>query len=74
MDNITDDQLKEFCEWFAGFHGVTTEPSVFTTCMCGHFHTYEKAAKLLMKRCKELRLVVVRKGILTIITNHNKTK
>ena len=59
IESITDNELMAFCRWFAGFHGGTTSPSVFTTCMCGYFHTYTKAANKLLKRCMRLGAVVV---------------
>ena len=58
-DNITDHDLVKFCEWFAGYHGASTIPSVFTTCMCGYFHTYPKVANKLYKRCLRLGLINV---------------
>ena len=66
-ESVTDNDLMTFCEWFAAFHGNTAMPSVFTTCLCGYFHTYTKAAKQVLTRCKELKLVTVKGNHLTII-------
>lgn len=74
FDNITDNDLMAFCEWFADFHGNTTSPSVFTTCLCGHFHTYTKAANQLLERCKRLRFAVAKGDNLNIVNNNLKTK
>lgn len=67
-ENITDKDLRMFCEWFAGFHGTTTEPAVITTCMCGYFHTYTKNANKLLTRCKRLKMVVKDKDRITIMS------
>lgn len=66
-EEITNKDLKEFCEWFADFHGTDTTPSVFTTCMCGHFRTYTKASAQLLKRCKVLGLVASKGEGLAIV-------
>ena len=56
---ITDTDLVEFCKWYADFHGDTDiETSVIVTCLCGHFHTFPKAADKLLMRCKKSGLVV----------------
>lgn len=70
LEQITDNDLMAFYRWFADFHGDTTEPSVFTTAMCGHFHTYTKVANKLLTRCKKLRLVVADGDTLTIVNNN----
>lgn len=58
-ERITDNNLIEFCKWYAGFHGAAgIEASVIETCLCGYFHTFPKAAIKLLMRCKKLRLVV----------------
>lgn len=69
---IADSNLMEFCGWFSKWHGSTTSPSVFTTCLCGHFHTYPKAANQLLKRCIKLRYAVVDGDNLTIVNNNKK--
>lgn len=73
IESVTDNDLMAFCEWFADFHGNTTSPSVFTTCLCGYFHTYTKAANQLLKRCMRLKLVNVKSGDLTIVNNNEIT-
>ena len=70
-NNITDNDLMAFCEWFADFHGNATMPSVFTTCLCGYFQTFTKAANQLLKRCMRLKLVVADGDTLTIVNNDN---
>lgn len=73
-NNITDNDLMVFCRWYADFHGATNiTPSVITTCLCGHFHTFTKAANQLLKRCMRLRLVVAGGDTLTIVNNNEKT-
>ena len=71
IESVTDKDLIAFCEWFADWHGKTTSPSVFTTCLCGYFHTYTKAANQMLKRCMRMRLVVVQGDKLTIANNDN---
>lgn len=70
MENdITDNDLMVFCRWYADFHGATDiMPSVITTCLCGYFHTFTKAANQLLKRCMRLKLVVASGNTLIIIT------
>lgn len=64
--NVTDKELKEFCTWYADFHGTkTVNSSVMTTCLCGYFHTYPKAAEMLLRRCKQLGLVGIHQGKVT---------
>ena len=70
--DITDNDLMAFCRWYADFHGATDiMPSVITTCLCGHFHTFTKAANQLLKRCMRLRLVVADGDTLTIVNNNS---
>lgn len=72
LEQITDNDLMVFCRWYADFHGATNiTPSVITTCLCGHFHTFTKAANQLLKRCKRLKLVVADGDTLTIVNNDN---
>lgn len=67
VNDITDNDLITFCRWYADFHGATDiKPSVITTCLCGYFHTFTKAANQLLKRCMRLRLVVADGESLTI--------
>ena len=74
IESVTDNDLMALCDWFADFHGNTTSPSVITTCLCGHFHTFTKAADRLLKRCMRLRLVVADGDNLNIVNNNLKTK
>ena len=68
VEDITDTNLADFCKWYAEWHGrKPVEASVITTCMCGYFKTYSKAADKLLARCKALKLVAVKNGIATII-------
>lgn len=70
LESIADNDLMVFCGWFTNWHGKTTMPSVFTTCLCGHFHTYTKVATKLLKRCKKLNLVTINGDVLTIVNNN----
>ena len=64
---VTDEDLREFLEWFGRWHGhKAVDVSVMTTCMTGHFKTYPKAADKLLARCKHLQLVTVTDGMVTI--------
>ena len=74
IDIVTDNNLMAFCKWFSDFHGNKTSPSVFTTCLCGFFHTNTRTANQLLKCCKSLKLVNVKGGELTIVNNNDKTK
>ena len=72
-ENITDNDLMEFCKWYAGFHGATDiEPSVIETCLCGYFHTFAKAANKLLMRCKKLKLVAANGDTVNIVLNNIK--
>lgn len=73
-DEITNNELMAFCRWFVDWHGKTTMPSVFTTCLCGHFQTYTKVANKLLTRCKKLKLVAINNDVLTIVNNNLNTK
>ena len=67
IEDITDNDLREFLGWFADWHGRTpVADSVMTTCMTGYFKTYPKAADGLLTRCGKLHLVDVSKGIVII--------
>lgn len=73
-NNITDNDLMVFCRWYADFRSATNiTPSVITTCLCGHFQTFTKAANQLLKRCMRLKLVVADGDTLTIVNNNEKT-
>ena len=59
-EEITDEDLRNFCRWYVGFHG--TKPvaaTVLATCLCGYFSTYTKEADKLLARLKQLDLVTM---------------
>ena len=61
IEDITDNDLKRFCQWYKGFHGckpVTT--TIFSTCLTGFFHTHSKAADKLLLRLNRLSLVAMK--------------
>lgn len=61
IEKITDKDLREFSEWYIGFHG--TKPvaaTVLATCLCGYFATFSKEADKLLARLKRLNLVQVK--------------
>ena len=67
IEDITDNDLLEFLQWFAGWHGL--EPvaaSVMITAMTGHFKTHPKAADRLLTRCRKMMMVEVTDGVVTI--------
>lgn len=66
MKQIDDEVLKDFCRWFARYHKTVASVSVVTTAMCGHLHTYTKAANEMQKRCERLKLMSVEDGTVTI--------
>lgn len=66
-----DNDLIDFCNWFANFHGATNiKQSVIVTCLCGYFHTYTKNAEQLFKRCQKLNLVVITND--AVVINNKK--
>lgn len=70
IEDITDDNLREFLDWYKGFHGnKPVATSVMTTCMTGYFKTFSKAADKLLARCKRLRIVDVKDGMVTMPNN-----
>lgn len=72
-NNISDIDLMAFCQWYADRHGTTNiKPSVITTCLCGYFHTFTKAAEQLLRRCKKLKVVVADGETLTIVNTNDK--
>jgi hypothetical protein len=74
-NNITDNDLMAFCRWYADFHGaIDITPSVMSTCLCGYFSTFTKAADLLLKRCMRLGLVVAAGDKLNIVNYNDNTK
>lgn len=67
IEDITDNDLREFLGWYQDFHGSQpVAASVITTCMTGYFKTFAKAADKLLTRCKRLKLVAVKDGIVTM--------
>ena len=65
---IADHDLVRFCQWYQHHFGKCEDAeSVFITCLCGHFHSYEKAMKELLKRMRSLGLVNFKNQTITII-------
>ncbi len=61
---VSDRDLQVFCEWYKNhFDKSEEEVGVFVVCLCGRFHTYPKRAKELLKRCKSLNLLVIKKNV-----------
>ena len=55
---VRDNDLREFVRWYKGHYGQCEDTeSVFVTCMCGHFHSYPKAMKEVLKRMVSLGLI-----------------
>lgn len=70
IEDITENDLRDFLGWYRDFHGCRpVAPSVITTCMTGYFKTFAKAADKLLARCKRLKLVAINDGIVTIVTS-----
>ena len=75
IEDITDNDLREFLGWYRDFHGCRpADAPVITTCMCGYFGTFPKAADKLLARCKRLKLVTVKDGIVTMATPEQVTQ
>ncbi len=70
MLRIQDNDLKAFCEWYRQrFNECCMLESVFVTCMCGHFGSYEKAMKEALKRMQSLGLIIRHKnGTISIVS------
>lgn len=69
MTRPTDNVLKEFCRWHVCRYGAQrSERSTFITCLCGRFHTYPKAAELILQDLKVLGLVEVKAGKVRVLT------
>lgn len=69
MKTFNDDELLKFCEWYADYHGTgPVSLSTFTTCVCGHLHTFTKAAEAAVKRLAELGVVKISKKIVNMRT------
>lgn len=74
-ESVLDIDLKAFCRWFVECHGrASVQPTVFTTCLCGYFHTFTKLADKLLARCKKMKLVSVKNGVLTVCRNGEEKK
>ncbi len=64
MLSVLDEGLVDFCVWYKKhFKKYEDGVGVVVACMCGHFHTYTKRAKVLLKRCESLKLLEVRNNI-----------
>lgn len=64
-EEITDSELKEFCQWHKAHYGKSEcFVSAMTTCLCGHYHTYPREATLLLDRCIRLGLMEKKKNML----------
>ncbi len=64
MGNISDKDLRDFCKWYKDrFNKVADGKGVVITCLCGHFHTYTKRAKELLKRCESINLLAVNNDV-----------
>ena len=61
-----DDDLREFCEWCKNHTGGLMEEGAFITCMCGHFHSFPKAMKAVLKQMLSLGLVKKMNQTITI--------
>jgi hypothetical protein len=65
---MTDIGLREFCKWYKSHFGKSKDvESVFLTCLCGHFHSYPKAMKEVLKRMQTLGLVTIKNSNISII-------
>lgn len=61
IEEIADEDLKRFCQWYVGFHGCKpVSATVLTTCLCGYFATFTKEADKLLAKLKRLNLVQVK--------------
>ena len=68
MAEITDNDLREFCRWYRHHYGKREDAeSVFVTCLCGHFHSYPKAMKEVVKRMRDLSLIAEIDKTITIV-------
>ena len=64
IEEIADSELQEFCQWYKEHYGRSESfESAFITCLCGHYHTYPREAKRLLKRLISLKYVSVRNNI-----------
>lgn len=64
MEEVSDDELKEFCQWYKQhFRKVEANECEFVISMCGHYHTFPKQAKKLLERCKSLNLIEIKRNV-----------
>ena len=64
MIEVSNEELNEFCQWYKEHYGKSESyESAFITCMCGHFHTYPKEAKVLLNRLKGLELITQKRNM-----------
>lgn len=64
VEDITNFELQNFCEWFKDHYSKNESyESAMITCLCGHYHTYPREAKRLLKRLISLKYVSVRNNI-----------
>jgi hypothetical protein len=64
---MTDKELIAAVNWYKHHHGgKPVEKSVFTTFICGHFHTFPRRATEIMDDMKDLGLINSHKGIVTL--------
>ena len=60
---MNDEQLKEAVELFKDRHNKNgTSKSKFETFVCGYFHTYPRNALFIMEEMKNIGLISVSKG------------
>ena len=65
---ITDEQLKEFCEWYRNhYEKAETFTAGMSISMAGYFHISTKQARLLLERCKSIGLIKMRRENVTIL-------
>lgn len=64
VEEIADSELVDFCQWFKKHYAKSESyESALITCLCGHFHTYSKQAKVIMNRLKSLELISQKRNI-----------
>lgn len=66
-ESILDSELQEFCQWYKEHYGRSESfESAFITCLCGHYHTFPKQAKVLLNRLKGLELITQKRNIVLL--------
>ena len=64
VEEITDSELQDFCQWYKKHYAKTESfESAFITCLCGHYHTFPKQAKVIMSRLFGLDLISQKRNI-----------